>query len=257
MADRAPLHSDMTKPPAGPRWIFGPNAQAFLFSMIAPLDAMQEWLFQGIQSRFPGLGPPEADAYVARDRKIRKGPNESRDAWAARARGWLNAWRRAGSPFAILEQLAGFFSPSPPTVYLVTASGHWYWRTPDGVEHNLAVSQRPPAVSSNWNWSASTGPEDFWIIVDCSAGPYSVGGHWGDGGKWGDGRAWGTSAVSGDIAGIRLIASTFRPAHAHLAGIILDYTAHFQPTGSGAGYPNGTWDQWANRWQPAAYCDGE
>ena len=35
--------------------------------------------------------------------------------------------------------------------------------------------------------------------------------------------------------------------------IILDFGGHFQPTGSGSGFPAGNWDQWKNRYQPAAY----
>lgn len=101
----------------------------------------------------------------------------------------------------------------------------------------------------------------FWVIVDCSGGfPFASPHVWGEAGLlWGaSGLLWGVggTGAAGTITGMRRVIQQWMPEHSICTNIILDFQGHFQPTGSGAGYPGGNWDVWANRWQPAAYLDG-
>ncbi|HWZ58396.1 MAG TPA: hypothetical protein VNW46_05410 [Gemmatimonadaceae bacterium] len=267
--ERPPLFSDIRRWfTAGPRWLFGKVTQAFLFAVVAPLDAIMQWIFEGVRARFPGAGPAECDPFVARNAGIYPGRVEPRAAWAARAAQWLRAWRRAGSPFAILEQLSGFFAPNPPPLYIVTDSGHWYARMPPGVgapagmvgtapEFTLPLTARPPITASNWIWDPYTGVRwsRFWVVVDMSGGPFTHPNQWGGAGlTWGlVNLTWGSNATTLDIAGMRDAVIRFMPAASQCLYIIFDFGGHFQPTGSGAGYPAGNWQYWANRYQPAAY----
>lgn len=251
---------------AGPRWLLGKVTKAFLFALVIPLDAIVQWLFEGMRARFPGVGPVECDPFVSRNAGIYQGRVEPRANWVARATQWLTTWRRAGSPFSILEGLAGFFGPNPPPLYIVDDTGNWYARMPPGVaapagmvgtgpEFILPVATRIAGVSG-WHWDSYTGTgwSRFWVIADMTSGPYTHPNKWGGGGIWGtSGWTWGSSAGHADIQAIRDLILRFKPSASRCVYMIFDFTGHFQPNGSGSGYPDGTWAQWANRWQPAAY----
>lgn len=268
-AERPPLLSDTKRwVTPGPRWLLGKVTQAFLFCVVVPLDAIMQWVYEGVRARFPGAGPVECDPFVARNTGIYPGRVEPRADWAERAKQWLRAWRRAGSPFAVLEELAGFFAPNPPPLYIVTDTGDWYARMPPGVaapagmvgtapEFILPVATRIAGVAG-WRWDPSPLGfqwSRFWVIVDMSGGnPFTHPHKWGGGGLWKtSGWTWGSNATHADIQAIRFIVSRFKPAASECHYIIFDFTGHFQPNGSGAGYPDGTWQYFANRWQPAAY----
>lgn len=274
-APRPPLFSDIRQwlGNAGPRWLFGPVTQAFLFCVVIPLDAIMEWIYQGVEARFPAIGPVECDPFVARNTGIYPGRVEPRAAWSDRARNWLRQWRRAGNPFAILEALDGFFAPNPPPMYIVTDSGHWYARMPPGVgaptgmvgtapEFILPVGSRFPYVASTWDWDPYKSAQwsRFWIIIDMSGGnPFTNPNKWGDAGlSWGKkDLTWGSTAATADVAAMRLCIAQFKSAASLCQYIIFDFGGHFQPgLTTGAGFPDGTWNYWKNRYSGASYVSG-
>jgi len=265
----AKLHSDGIKDSPGPRWTFGRVAQGLLFALTMPLDAITEWAMQGVRARFPGVGPAEADPYVAQTLGIYPGRAESRASWSGRASGWLEQAHRCAGPWPLLEQLAGYFLPNPPPIYIVLDSGMWFARMPPGVgapsgmtgvapEFWLTQANRPPLTASNWVWDANTGTNGwsrFWVIIDCSSGLFTHPHHWGDVGlKWGmKDLTWGSNATSFDVSSMRSLVLRWKPAASRCPYIILDFLGHFKPLGGPTSYPNGTWNKWANRYQPAAY----
>lgn len=239
------------------------TGQRFLYSVGSLIDARVQKVLYGTQAHMPTRAQPDALTQIGLDRLMPQGPNEPPTSYAVRLQHSFEAWQRAGSPFAVLSQLSAFFTPTPTTIYLVTDSGHWYWILPDGSFHTLPLASRPPAIASNWHWDANTGTywPRFWIIVDCAGGtPFAQSNVYGGGIVYGGGELWGVDggALAADyITGMRQIIALWKAAHSTCTNIILDFAGHFSPTGSGAGYPNGTWDQWVNRWQPAAYLRGE
>lgn len=239
------------------------TGERYLYAWGALVDARIQKVLFGVQAHMPTRAQEDALRQIGLDRLMPQGPNESRLAYATRLKKSFEAWQRAGTPFGVLSQLHALFSPSPPPIYIVTDSGHWYWMLADGSFYNLPVAQRPPAISSNWRWDANTGTywPRFWVIVDCSGGtPFAQPNVYGGGIVYSGGALWGiggSGPTAADIiTSMREIIALWKPAHSTCANIILDFTGHFQPTGSGAGYPAGNWDLWVNRWQPAAYLDG-
>lgn len=239
-------------------WLRDGTGERLMWTFGTMVDARMEKVLQGTNAGMPTRAQPDALTQLGVDVLISQGPNESTTAYARRVQRAFETWQLAGSPFALLGQLAAFLAPSPPPLRIVTDSGHWY-TLEAGVFSVLPPDARPPATASNWIWDANTGTywPRFWVIIDCTGGPYTQTQVYGDGSTYGDGHLWGaTDIVAGDIIGIQQLIALWKPAHATCTNIILDFTGHFQPTGSGAGYPNGTWNYWANRWQPAAYIPG-
>lgn len=323
-----------------PPWLQDGTGERFMYCPGTGIDADLEALTQSTLAHMPTRGTADALKTIGADRgPIVQGPNEPDASFRVRLQKAPALWAKWGSPFAILEQLAAFFLPAFPTLYLVTDSGHWYTLVPGPTgnrEGVLTPAQRPPAHASNWNWDPSTSRrvEDaalassafaltsasapfaasdvgkavqvagavappyagadprtlvttisayvsptqvtlaaaatntvtiaraawgawwrFWIVVDVSA--IYTRPVWGAPLKWGQpGLVWGGSFASGTAKSLRSIIKPWMPEHSYCQNIILDFAGHFQPTGSGAGYPAGDWQFWVNRFQPAAYLDG-
>lgn len=225
-------------------------------------DAVVEAATQGTLAHMPTRGTADALPIIGADRgPITRGPNESDAGYRARLQRAPGDWARWGSPFGINEQVAAYFLPALPKVQIVTDSGHWYTTqpTPSGNQETvLPPTARPPAAASNWDWDALAGTDwwRFWLIVDGTALATTTP-LWGAPGlRWGaPGLTWG-GLPHGMGDDIRAIVQAWMPEHSFCQNIIFDYFGHFLPTGSGAGYPAGNWDLWANRYQPAAYLDG-
>lgn len=217
----------------------------YLYSMVALLDAGAQFITEGMQARMPGAGTPTALPYIGRDRRIARGPLESDEAYAERLRRWRDTWKTAGNAISLLNNIAGFFAPSLPRLRLVTHSGVWYTREPDGT---ISIYR---ALPNNWDWDGKAALWGrFWLIIYPTGGkPYTTGGKWGGGTRsWGDGGTIGTSALPGDIASLREIIATWAGAHAQCVWIIVAFDpASFNPRVSpGAlGMPDGTWGPWS------------
>lgn len=229
-----------------PPWGRATWGSRLLKALVTPLDAINEWAFQGVKARFPLVGTPTALAHIGRDRLLRRGPAETASAFASRAVRWLDDHRVSGSPWALLDQLAGYYSPAPPLMRVVSSNGTsaiWYTRRPDGTR------EKRVATPTNWNWDGLTlRARLFVIIYDVSGSPYGTSGTWGGGvRKWGDGSTWGTSAIPDDVAGVLGVVTDWTAAHAVTAWVIHAFDpASFNPAAAAgsAGMPDGTWGRY-------------
>lgn len=217
----------------------------YLYSMTALLDAGAQFIVEGMQARMPGAGTPTALPYIGRDRRIARGPHESDASYAERLRHWRDTWKTAGNAISLLNNVAAYFAPSPPRLRIVTASGVWYTREPDGTItiHKTALN--------NWDWDGDRALwSRFWLIIYATDGnPFVTGGRWGGGiRQWGDGGTIGTSALPDDIAALREIVAIWSGAHAQCPWIIVAFDpASFDPLAAPAspGMPDGTWGPWS------------
>jgi hypothetical protein len=78
---------------------------------------------------------------------------------------------------------------------------------------------------------------------------------WDGAGEWDGGSDfWDGYIESTEITEMVTMLNTFKASNSRLQGLFLvhDDTA-FDPTGSGVGYPDGTWDLWANRRSGVTY----
>lgn len=241
-----------------PPWLQGDQGYRFTYSTIGiPLDAQAEYARLGTLQRFPGKAQSAALPFIGADRKIIRGFRESDDAYVPRLRRAFQTWKFAGNAPTLLTELAAYFSPTPPVMrYVVNGVDHngvafadW-WTLISGT---LSHYRKTP---SNWNWDGQTGQIRFWIIIYRNEGftPWF----------WDDGHFWDQPGLSWDFEenftenfayDAHNLVAQWKAAGSHAGpfpsldgGIIVTGDMSlFDPTGSGAGYPNGTWDNYFNR----------
>lgn len=236
-----------------PPWLAGDQGYRFTYSAIGvPLDAIAEYHRLGTLQRFPGVCQSEALRFIGADRKIIRGFRESDDAYRPRLIHAFQTWKFAGNAQTLLAELAAYFSPTPPTIrYVVNgvdqngvSFADWWTLSGGTLTH---VRKNP----SNWNWDNQVGQIRFWIIVYRNEGftPW----FWGDGHYWGGGQSWGFEENFTDnfAYDAHNLVAQWKAAGSHmlqLGGLIVTGDMSlFDPSGSGAGYPNGTWTTYANR----------
>lgn len=219
----------------------------YLYGIVAILDAGAQFIVEGIQARFPGVGTPTALPYIGRDRRIIRGPLESDAAYAARLVEWLNYWRAAGNAYVLARAFQALLSPSNPRIRIVTRSGVWWTLEPSG---ELGYLKAEP---NNWDWDSATHPEnagqwsDFWVIV--YPPHFEPDGTWGGGtSHWGAGKVFGQDTAIENVSAIRALIRQWKGAHTTCVRVIFAYDpASFDPSSApGApGMPDGLWAFWS------------
>jgi hypothetical protein len=244
-----------------PYWILGPNAGRVIYSVGLLMDMAAEWLYQGIQQRFPLVADEGALPHLGRDLGILRGLRESTDAYRRRLSLWAPTHRRAGTPFAILEQAQAYFSPQSPRVHLVQhdpgAGGKptratWSIRHPDGTEETHVESP------SNWDWdsedplrpdSLDTRDPRVWLIVEqpttddtCLFAPRTSAQAVArdPDGMNGCVRPDGSQAPADQYRDLRDIVQKWRAMGTWVAAVLI-YFGEIDTGGTGTAYPDGRW----------------
>lgn len=134
-----PLYSQQQPAiPAG--WLQGPNAQTWLRAM----GSIKDWLAyrtkQSILARFPLTCPPDSLAYIATERQILQGLNQSQANFRLQLQTAENQWAMADSAWGLLAELAlaGY-----TTAYVVSTNGYLFG--PSGVGQDGLTPVRVPA----------------------------------------------------------------------------------------------------------------
>jgi len=95
---------------AMPPWLKRTRGLRLLEAIGEQIDDVVDRTAEGVRLRFPYDAPdPGALALTGRERRIRRGPGESAATYARRLRGWWDAHRTRGGPYALLGQLYAFF----------------------------------------------------------------------------------------------------------------------------------------------------
>lgn len=144
-----------------PPWLSRKWGERFLYAHGLIIDGLVEHALQAMKARFPDKGPDEALSVIGRDRRIRRGFSESADSYRVRLKRWLDDWRRAGSPFAILSQIRAYLTGYDVRIRYVNDRGTWITLDPDGTFHVRKLF-------GNWDWDGqfpATAKTRFWIII--------------------------------------------------------------------------------------------
>jgi hypothetical protein len=91
---------------AGPPWLQGEIARAFLGEVGGALDDQRDRLVEATTASMPGLAPTDALEEIGTDRMLPRGSGESDQDYAERLRLAFDTWALFGSHRALLEQLA-------------------------------------------------------------------------------------------------------------------------------------------------------
>lgn len=201
----------------------------------------------------------------ALDRGIRRYNNESELSWRTRLSKWNQIWQSAGTAWGILRQLRILLLPyGRPRLRHITTSGdgamsQWYTLEPgdgtiDYFETNPRDRPLDPEFSrhlakpGNWLWDAGATSGEysrFWILIytsDLTTPTAQT--DWDGSGTWDSGTDfWDGYLTSDTIQDVVDLCTEWKFAGSQLQGVFLVHDdALFDPTGSGANYPDGTWD---------------
>lgn len=217
-----------------------------LWSIATMYDALSQRVWEGVQARFPGLGPEDAIPVIGRDRRIIRGPNEPIATHVLRQIRWLDDHRQRGNAWSLLEQIRGYLSPHAVRVRTVDEHGNWYTIDRNG--------SRSRFKASSWNWDGSAiadARSRYWVIIyattDSPQKPWARSSLWGDTGlTWGEkGRTWGSTATRDEIDGLRRIVKFWRPDGTRCVHILYVFDdAAFNPADTAPPLPDGTWGSW-------------
>lgn len=216
----------------------GGVAEAVQYAEGTAMDALGQWAIEGVKASMPGVGTPTALYLSGRDMQIDRGPNETDDHYAARLQGAVDSHRVKGSGPELLRQLHSWFSPSTATPLRIVSNSA-VWHSIDTTTEDVTKT----VVGTNWTWDALT-PTNWWrgwVIIDSSAGPWAPK-VWGSSGNYGTGT-WGSSATPTEVASIRRIVDTWKPAHITCVNIIVTFAATlFEASDASPPNPSGTSD---------------
>lgn len=221
-----------------PRFLTRGAGGKVLYAAAAPLDALMQWVWEGVQARMPLEATASALSAIGRDRRIVRGFAESDEAYRLRLSQHLQAWRYAGHARAVMQAVAGYCAGHELVQRIVTNSGVWYRRAADGTltwEKQLGT----------WDWDGD--PDSwwrFWLILYPPSSLWTEGPTIGDPALWGgaigsSGYTIGSTATPEQVAAIRGLVQTWMPAHAICERIIVAFDpASFDPSSP---EPDGLW----------------
>lgn len=267
-------------PPAGicPTFLLGPVGQKYMYTCSVLYDALADGAGYAVRARFPQYAPEDALQWLAADRQIVRGPNESASHYVPRLIQWLDLWRHAGENLAIMLAVLGAVSPATPQVRMVQTSGEtsvlWtrsQWDTyaagadpfppgqTDPTPPYRQYEQTSPPVGphlGNWYWDSALDPFyapwmrwRAWLIVySLSGSPWAAPtATWGGGAKWGDGTCWGWAGTNADAVTLTEVVRQWKSAHCWVPWILITYdVTMFDPTQTfgSSKLPDGTWGHW-------------
>lgn len=235
-----------------PRWLQEGDGELVWTSIGLVCDALVERVRQGVEARWPQYAPSDALGLIGRDRKIRRGRDETDASYAARLLQWLDDWKVAGNPFALMGQLRAYCGVDL-RMRTVDNSGNWYTVEADG-SRSVLLAQ------GNWDWdSQPTKWARFWVVMYPPSTLWVKSPALGNASLWGgaigsSGYTIGSSATPAEVAAVKSIVRDWKPAGTTCVRIILAWDdADFDPEGASPPNPDGDWDKSSNRIANACY----
>jgi hypothetical protein len=216
----------------------------FLWSMIAPLDAFMEFLYEGLQASWPGVGTSTALPQIGRSRGLLRSPSDTDQSFVDRLLIWLDKWAHAGSQKQLAIELHEYIRGNP-RIRIVNRAQHWIT-----VDTNGAITTH----DGDWDWDSVSHPEragfwsEMWIIV------YPAPTAWGTTGPfldtagapvWGDdGFGIGHDVPRDEFDAVRSVLANWKSAHTKIRAVIWTSDGTLFDPVTPFGLPDGQWGGW-------------
>lgn len=176
-------------PDLAPPWLTQGNGRLYMYTLELTRDLIVDKMNQAIQFRLPGKGDPTQIPYLAHDRALVQGPAEPDSSFVVRLEEYGDAWGKAGSRVAVLEQLQAFLQGLQPGIaaqtptltivggcYISGSEGATTWDTiyagdaigaaPSHVRIGAIVDPFTPSpLPGNFNWDNKKKPWRSWLVL--------------------------------------------------------------------------------------------
>lgn len=196
-----------------PWWMRGFIFLRVIYAIFLHFDVLGEMLIQGVRRRWPGLDAFDSLGVIGRDRRIRRGRNETNAVYATRLARWLDDHRRRGGPYALLAQLAAHYADAPFEIDLLYGSTFGYFM-PTG----FASTYRTTVGGFVPDTEVAAKPGRYWLFYHWPIDPGNDG-EWGDPGTWDDGGVWDSGLTAAEVTDLRLVPNEW--GNGHSRGIIV------------------------------------
>jgi hypothetical protein len=212
-----------------PSWLQNNNGWKLMYALALHLDVVVDMVTFGVWLRFPNRYSPDSLGVIGRDRRIRRGPSETDEAYGNRLCFWLDDHRRRGNPYALLAQNHAYWEPTEFQMDMVYRSGRRFIQSEDGTEITVSDVDWSNFDSIPAKWAR-------WFLFFYWPTTVHDDGMWGSGGLWGlDNGVWGSDLTVQQVADIRAVPRDWNAQHALGEVILLNAGKDLW------GYPAGTW----------------
>jgi hypothetical protein len=262
---------ELLAPPGTLKAWQGPNATTFRECVASAFNDVAISAELVGRARSPLLCDATVLPYHGRDRRIRQYSTESEASYRARLSKWRQIWGSAGRAWGILRQLRIFLAQfGRPQMRIVSTTGdgaesQWFTLAPgDASRDYFEIGGLDPEFSrhveapGNWLWDANATAghwSRFWVLIYTSgltSGRIDYDG--GDSEDYDESHVYDGYFSAAQVTDLAQLCIDWTAANSMLGGLFLVHDdAIFDPTGSGAGYPDGTWNLWANRITDVTY----
>ncbi len=158
-----------------PPWLRAGNAEKYIYTLEFMRDLLMEKSNQAEKIRMPGQGDVSQIPYLAFDRQLVQGPNETDDAFILRLKEAFPTWNKAGSAISVLTQLQayaqGYQSVDLPQFSIVSNPRRLqdgsYVNTWWQLDYDDPIGTEPllSTVPINFEWDGLSGTWRCWLVV--------------------------------------------------------------------------------------------
>lgn len=144
-----------------PPWLLRTEGLRLIGGIADVIDDHRDRLVAGVKLRFPGLYTLEGVDRIGRERRLRRGPAEDAEVFAARLQRWWEDHRTRGNGYALLEQMLAYLVGTLAPPYDVVS----YL----GVRHVMDATEVITRDTITWGTDGSGLWAQVWVFLYTSA----------------------------------------------------------------------------------------
>lgn len=150
-----------------PPWLMRTEGLKLIGGIADVIDDHRDRAVAGVKLRLPGLYTLEGVDMIGRERRLRRGPNEDAELFAARLLRWWEDHRTRGNGYALLEQMLAYLVDTIDPPYEVIS-----YR---GVRHEIDANGAITRDSVTWGTDETGMWARLWVFLyDPDPGPASA-----------------------------------------------------------------------------------
>jgi hypothetical protein len=144
-----------------PPWLLRTEGVRLIGGFADTVDSIRDWMVAGIKLRFPGLYTLEGVDRIGTERRLRRGPNEDAETFAARLPRWWEDHRTRGNAYSLLQQMYVYLAGTlPPPYEVVSYRGLRHTIDADG---NITRDKITWGTDETGNWAR------IWVFLYTTA----------------------------------------------------------------------------------------